>query len=269
MYKHVLNLENISAIILDMDGVLYTGKRPVEGASEAVRWFRGKGKKLIFSTNNSSSTRAEYARKLKSMGIPADESEIVTAGYATAIYLRRRYPDAVIYVVGEDGLRSELRGAGLKIVSEEEAEGATHVVVGLDRKLSYRKIAAGLRALRAGAYFIATNTDSTYPTEVGLTPGAGAMVGALVGCSGKEPSIVVGKPSPHTIKISLKLLGARPRETLMIGDRIDTDVMAGKAAGVRTALVLSGVCTKEDVRKVRNTRMAPDFVLKSIAEVVN
>jgi 4-nitrophenyl phosphatase len=267
--ESLLPLDRISAIILDMDGVLYIGNRPIYGASDAIKRFRENGKKLIFSTNNSTSTRAEYARKLTRMGIPASESEIVTSGYATAVYLRKRCPNARIYVVGEEGLRSELKLAGLKIVFDEEAEKATHVVAGFDRKINYRKISGGLHALLAGAEFIATNADSTYPTEAGLFPGAGAIIGALAGCSGRGPSLVVGKPSAHMIKIALEMLGAKPRETVIIGDRIDTDVRAGKIVGIRTVLVLSGVCTEKDVRKVRNTKMAPDFVFKSIADVMN
>lgn len=252
-----------------MDGVLYTGDRPIEGASRAVKWFRDRGKKLIFSTNNSAGTRTEYVRKLAKMGISVRESEIVTSGYATAMYLRKRCPRAKIYVIGENGLRSELKQVGLKLVSQGEAEEATHVVAGLDRKINYIKIAGGLRALLAGAEFIATNADTTYPTEVGLSPGAGAMVGALAGCAGKEPSLVIGKPSPNILKIALRLLSARPRETAIIGDRIDTDVRAGKMTGLRTILVLSGACTKKEVQKVEDTEMAPDFVFKSIVEVVN
>jgi 4-nitrophenyl phosphatase len=267
--ESLLPLDGISAIILDMDGVLYTGNRPIYGAPDAVKRFRENGKKLIFSTNNSTSTRAGYARKLTRMGIPARESEIVTSGHATAMYLRKQCPHAKIYVVGEKGLKSELKLAGLKIVSDEEAEKATHVVAGFDRKINYRKISGSLHALLAGAEFIATNSDSTYPTEAGLYPGAGAVIGALAGCSGMEPSLVVGKPYPYMIKIALEILGAKPRETVIIGDRIDTDVRAGKIAGIRTVLVLSGVCTEKDVRKVRNTKIAPDFVFKSIADVVN
>lgn len=252
-----------------MDGVLYNGKRPVDGASKAVKQVREKGKKLVFVTNNSARTRAEYVKKLARVGIPARESEIVTAGHATVMYLRKRCPNAKIYVAGEKGLQSELRRAGFKIVSQGETEKATHVVAGLDRKINYNKIAGGLRALLAGAEFIATNADTTYPTETGLSPGAGATVGALTGCSGKKPSLVIGKPSPHILKIALKLLGTRPSKTAIIGDRVDTDMKAGKAVGIRTILVLSGVCTKKEVQKVRGTRMAPDFVLKSIAEVMN
>lgn len=269
MRKLAAVLEKTSAFILDMDGVLYLGEEPIRGAAEAVKWLRGKGKKLIFSTNNSASTRAAYARKLARMGIPARESEVVTSGYATAIYFRRRHPSAKIYVVGESGLRSELKQAGFKLLSPGEAGKATHVVVGLDRTINYEKIAGGLRALLAGARFVATNADATYPTEAGLSPGAGATIGALAGCSGREPSLVIGKPFPYMVEIALETLGTRPGETAIIGDRLDTDIRVGKKMGLTTILVLSGVCGKKEVARVRGTKMAPDFVIESIAEVMN
>lgn len=269
MRKSFSALDGISALLLDMDGVLYNGNKPIKGAARAVERFRDEGKKLVFSTNNSAYTRREYARKLTRMGIPARGREIVTSGYATAVYLQEQSPRAKIYVVGENGLESELRRAGLKLVSRKDAEKATHVVAGLDRKLDYNKIAGGLRALLAGAEFIATNIDTTYPSEAGLLPGAGATVGALVGCAGREPNLVIGKPSPHIIKRALALLNTKPSETAIIGDRIDTDVEVGKRIGLRTILVLSGVCTEKDAKKISGTKMAPDFVFRSIGEVIS
>lgn len=265
MRKAVAALEGVSAIILDMDGVLYRGDRPVEGASKAVNWFRRSGRRVIFTTNNSAHTRAAYAQKLARMRIPASESEVITSGQVTAIYLKERCPRAKIYAVGEDGLSSELKEVGLELLSQEETEKATHVVVGLDRTIDYCKIAAGLRALLAGAEFIATNADASYPTETGLSPGAGAMIGALAGCSGRRPSLVIGKPAPYMVKVALRLLGAKASETAMIGDRLDTDITVGKRMGLRTILVLSGACTEEDLSE---PKIAPDFVFKNIAEMV-
>ncbi len=268
MHKPAAALEGISAIILDMDGVIYRGDKPVKGARRAVKKLRSDGKKLVFSTNNSAHTRAAYVRKLARMGITASEQEIVTSGYATAIYLKKRSPRAKIYVAGENGLQSELSGVDLKLVPTEEAEKATHVVAGLDRTINYSKIAAGLRALLAGAEFIATNADATYPTELGLSPGAGATIGALVGCSGREPSLVIGKPFPYMIEIALGLLDTKPGETAIVGDRLDTDVLAGKKTGLRTILVLSGACTRKEAEHAKKTEMAPDFVFGDLAEVV-
>ncbi len=261
-------LEGISALLLDMDGVLYNGDRPVDGAADAVERFRREGKKLLFITNNSTGTREKYARKLARMGIRVSARSVITSGYATAVYLREHSPGARIYAVGGTGLKSELRRAGLRLVSGEEAETATHVVAGLDQKIKYDKIAGGLRALMAGAEFVATNLDPTYPSERGLLPGAGAIVGALRGCSGREPDVVVGKPSPHIINLAMSFLKTNPGETAIIGDRIDTDIEAGRRAGVRTILVLSGACTVEDLRRTKNAGASPDFVFGSIGEVM-
>jgi phosphoglycolate/pyridoxal phosphate phosphatase family enzyme len=251
-----------------MDGVLYLGETPIEGAAEAVGWLRKRGKKIFFSTNNSAETRGAYTRKLARMGIAAHGSEIVTAGYVTALYLQKHAPRARIYVVGENGLRSELKRAGLKLVPHDGAEKATHVVVGLDRMVNNKKLTGALRALLAGAEFIATNADATYPTEDGLSPGAGAMVGALVGCSGKKPSVVIGKPSPQMIKIALGISRSKPSETAIVGDRLDTDVTAGKRAGLTTILVLSGVSKRRDVAKVKG-KITPDFIINSIGDLVS
>lgn len=268
MRKSVTALEGISAVILDMDGVIYRGDKPVMGAARAVKKLRDSGRGLIFSTNNSAGTRAAYVRKLARMGIPAREHEIVTSGYVTAIYFQKHSPLARIYVVGENGLRSELKRAGLKLVQIKKAEKATHVVAGLDRTINYTEIAGALRALLAGAEFVATNADATYPTERGLSPGAGATIGALAGCAGRKPSLVIGKPSPHMIEIALGLLGAKPNETAIVGDRLDTDILVGKKTWLRTILVLSGACTKREAERVKNTTMAPDFVFKNLAEAV-
>lgn len=260
-------IEKLKGFIIDMDGVLYRGERPIEGAARAVEMLRRKGKKVVFLTNNSAHTRRAYAKKLARIGVTSDESEIVTSGYATALYLRERAPSARIYVVGEPGLKQELKEAGFTPISDERAAEATHVVAGLDRTLSYKRIAAALRALLGGAELVATNTDSTYPTEAGLSPGAGATVGALSGCSGRKP-VVIGKPSPYMLKLALDTLGTKPRETAVIGDRLDTDIAVGKRVGLVTILVLSGVATERDVARVRGTKLAPDFVLSGIGGLV-
>ena len=268
MHKLAAAVDGLSAFILDMDGVLYTGEVPIKGAAEAIAHLRRKGKKLAFVTNKSAYTRREYARTLARMGIAAHESEIVTSGYATSLYLRRRAPGARIYAMGEPGLKRELEQAGFKLLPDARAEEADFVVVGMDRAITYKKITAGLRALLRGAEFIATNPDGTYPTETGISPGAGAMVGALVGSSGKKPKVIIGKPSLHMIKISLEVLGSKPSETAIVGDGLDTDVLVGKRVGLTTILVLTGVSSRQDVKRVQGTKMAPDFVIRSIRDLV-
>jgi len=259
-------LQKILAIILDMDGVIYLGKKPIKGAAKAVAYLRRSGKKMIFLTNNSENTRRSYVEKLARMGIPVTEDEIVTSGQMAADYIKSRNPKARVFTVGGEGLTSEMKLAGLKLVPPEKA---THLVVGMDRNINYEKLTAGMHAIMAGAEFIATNVNNVYPTEKGLTPGAGAIVGALVGSTKKRPEIVVGKPSPLIIRFGLRILGTKPSETAIIGDRIDVDIKVGKRVGLTTILVLSGISKKGDLKKILGTKMAPDFVIDSLSEVMD
>lgn len=268
MHELAAAVDKLSAFIFDMDGVLYRGKMPIPGASEATKYLRRRGKKLAFVTNKSTHTRRAYARLLARMGIPAHESEIVTSAYATSLYLRKHSPGARLYVIGEPGLKLELRRAGFRLVPDERSKEADFVVAGMDRAITYKKITSGLRALLAGAELIATNPDAYYLTETGICPGAGAMIGALVGSSGKRPKVVIGKPSPQMIKISLALLNSKPGETAIVGDKIETDVLAGKRAGLKTILVLTGVSSKRDAERVKGTKLAPDFVIQSVKDLV-
>ena len=261
-------INRLSTFFLDMDGVLYLGDTPIDGAVKAVAYLRKKGKKIVFMTNNSAYTRGMYVRKLARMGIPARESEIITSAYATVLYLRKHSPRARLYVVGEPGLKKELKRGGFEVLSDGRAERADFVVAGLDRTMSYKRLTAGVRALLAGVELIATNTDATYPTESGLCPGAGAVVGALSSSSGKPPKVVIGKPSPNMIKLALAVAGSKPRETAILGDRLTTDIRAGKQAGLTTILVLTGVASRQDVKKVKRTRWAPDVVIPSIKSLV-
>ncbi len=260
-------LDGIKLLLLDMDGVVYRGETAIAGSARAIANFRKMGKKIFFITNNSANSRPDYVRKLKRMGIAAKKSEIITSGFATSIYLKENFPDARVYVVGEGGLVQELREAGLRIVSMPRAESATHVVVGLDRGLSYGKIDAGLRALSSGAEFIATNDDPTYPIERGIAPGAGATIGALSGCSGKKPRMTFGKPARYMVNLAMDLARAKAKETAIIGDRIDTDIAVGRKLGLRTILVLSGIAKRSDVERAKGTRVYPAFVFKNIEEV--
>ncbi len=259
-------LKGITAVILDMDGVVYRGSQPIKGAAKAVRFLRDSGKKVIFLTNNSECSRAAYGGKLARMGIPAAEGDVITSGQVAADYIRRRNPKARVFVVGGEGLVGEIRRAGLKLA---EPEQATHLVVGIDRSLTYEKLKRGFQALLAGAEFVATNPDNVYPTENGLSPGAGSIVAALERSSGRKPDVVIGKPSPHIIQFVLRIIGNKPKQTAIVGDQIDTDIKAGKRTGLLTVLVLSGVAKAEDAKRARARGAAPDFVIGSLAEVIS
>lgn len=253
---------DFDVFFIDLDGVVFIGETPVAGAREAVDRIRRAGRRVFFLTNNSTLSRGGYVRKLAGMGIRAEPDQILTSGYASAVFLREKAPGARILVVGERGLVEELEQAGLKTV--DRAEEATHVVVGLDRRLTYGRLAEAAFAIRSGTEFIATNSDSTYPTERGLAPGAGAIVAALSTSTGRSP-VVIGKPSSLMLELGLRLAGVRRSRAVIIGDRLDTDVAAGRAAGIKTGLVLTGVCRRSNLKAAGGPE--PDFVFNSLAEV--
>jgi 4-nitrophenyl phosphatase len=254
---------DVKAFILDLDGCIYRGDRPVEGAVDVIDALRAKGKKVLFLTNNSTKTPQEYADKLRRMGIEATMEEIMTSSLATAIYMRRLERGGC-YVVGEDALKSALSGEGFKLLDEAEAKRAKYLVCGLDFGLTYEKLAAACFAIQGGAKFIATNADPNLPIEGGFMPGAGAIISAIVESTGVKP-IVVGKPSKKIIDIVLKRLRVRKEETAIIGDCLYTDLAAGKRAGIYTILVLTGATSKNDLK---GSRQQPDLILDSIADLL-
>jgi len=242
------------------------GKKPILEAVEAVKELRTYGKKVLFVTNNSTRSRKDYEKRLRNLGLKVSIEEIMNSGYATALLLKERYGGGKAYVVGEKGLIGELEGQGLLVIHKDECweNGADFVVVGMDRSFDYWKIATAMRAIRQGALFIATNADKTFPSEKGLLPGAGTMVAAISTASGKEPDIVVGKPSRHIFEMAIRKLNLRKEETLVIGDRIDTDIEGAHKAGIKSLLILTGVTSREEVEK---SKIKPDFILNSMKEL--
>ncbi|KXA90128.1 hypothetical protein AKJ37_02040 [candidate division MSBL1 archaeon SCGC-AAA259I09] len=247
-----------------MDGVIYIEDSLIEGSKEVIQSLRSRGKKLAFLTNNSTRTRGDYTQKLADLGLDCAKSEVMTSAYATSLRLSEKAEGKTCYVVGEEGLKRELEKAGFEILPRGEAERASFVVVGMDRGLNYEKIWGGLTALLSGADFIATNPDTTYCTREGLAPGAAASIGALSATAEREPSEIVGKPSPFMLKASLDILNVSPQKAAIVGDRIDTDIKAGKELGLTTILVLTGVDSRQDLEEVKDTELEPDFVLSSI-----
>jgi len=245
---------------LDIDGVLLRGGRALPGAKDALATLRKLGPVLLL-TNNSTKSRAGTAQRLSEAGIPVERNEVLPSSYVAAQFLRRRFGSVRFWYIGEEGILEEMRAAGHTLVSAEEAEW---IVVGMDRSLTYEKLAQALRALLRGARLLATNEDPTFPTPEGLVPGAGAVVGALRGM-GFPPEIVVGKPSPISFQVALEVLGLGPSEVLMIGDRLDTDIAGAQALGMDTALVLSGVTKPEDLTEAR---IRPTFVAQDLLELV-
>lgn len=259
--------ERPTLVIFDLDGVIYRGDAVLPFAVDAFRSLQDAGVQVFFLTNNSTRTRESYAQKLGSMGIPASPDQIMTSAYATALYFREQgLSGTCAYVVGEEGLVDELSRAGVLVLGGENSEGAQSVVVGLDRRFTYGKLLAAQQAILGGARFIATNTDKTFPVEGGrLIPGGGALVAAVQACTDVEPT-VIGKPEVYALRKIGELTGVPASQTMLVGDRLDTDVLAGKRMHFRTALVLTGVCTWEDVQHLPPDHQ-PDHVLPDLSHL--
>ncbi|MHC1574428.1 MAG: HAD-IIA family hydrolase [Candidatus Methanogasteraceae archaeon] len=272
----------MKAYILDLDGVIFRGSEVIAGAPDAVNRLQ-KSARVVFLTNNSTQNRGAVSARLNASGIRCTESDVITAGYAAAAYIRKRYGAQKIYPIGEAGLIHELKAEGHVIDpgreggwvegggegGEGSGEGmgedavADFVVVGLDRDFTYEKLRIGLQNILAGAGLIATNTDPLLPVEHGFLPGAGAIVRALETASGRS-AFVIGKPNPPMMDAVINHLKLPAHECTLVGDRLDTDILAGSRYGMKTVLVLSGVDTEEGVRQ---SRIKPDAVIGRIAEI--
>jgi len=260
--------QKFKGFIFDCDGVIWKGETKIEGVDSVIGYLRRENKRIVFLTNNSTKTREEYAKRLKLFGIDAKINEIVTSGYVTGQYLKKKYGRNLgLYIIGESGLIEEMKNFGFTILSEKDVwhRKVNVVIVGLDRKLTYEKLAAGAYAILNGAKFVATNADPNIPTEKGLLPGAGAIVSFLEVSTGVKPEIVIGKPNIEIMNFALKILDTEPENTLVIGDRIETDVIAAKRVGCKSLIVLTGATTLEEVRK---SKVKPDFILKSLSDMV-
>ncbi|MEW5996163.1 MAG: HAD-IIA family hydrolase [Candidatus Micrarchaeota archaeon] len=250
---------NIETVILDMDGVVFRGQSAIPGAREAVDAMEREGLGVFFLTNNGSRTRKHFLGKLLSAGIRTSEEKVYSTSYGAVKYIEENFPGKSVYVINEMA-RDEFLEAGLAC---EESEKAEVVVAGLDRKLTYEKLALAFRAIVNGAEFIATNEDPSYPVEDGLLPGAGAIVAALAYSTGRKP-IVVGKPEPYMLDLIVREHGLEKGKALMVGDKLETDILMAKEEGMVSALVLTGVTSRAEAMQ---GRIKPDFVLDSIREI--
>lgn len=252
------------AVILDLDGCVYRGREPIEGAAEALDAVRDMGLKTLFLTNNATRTVEEYVAKLNSMGIRCGENEVLTSGYATSIYLAGRYGRVRVLPVGGEALERELSKMGHRVLDWRKAGDPEFVVACLDFGFNYEKLKRACLAIFQGARFVATNTDPTLPVEDRLLPGAGSIVAAISKATGRRP-LVIGKPSRRIMDIALKRLGVDGSEAVVVGDRLSTDVRAGKKVGAFTVLVLTGASSLRDLERWRGRR--PDLVLNSVSEL--
>lgn len=239
-----MQLAEIHGVILDMDGVLWRGDEALPGLVAFFTRLRELGLPFALATNNSSKSPDDYIDKMEQMGVAdVEQSQVVTSGTATLSYLQSRYPAGTrIHILGGDGLRQLTHQAGYLLSSDD----VKAVVVGLDPQLTYSRLKRAALLIRAGAEFIASNEDMTIPTPEGLAPGAGSIVAALKAATEQQP-IAIGKPHPPLFEAALGVLRSAPENTLMIGDRLNTDIAGAQALGLKTALVLTGVATRQDI----------------------
>jgi 4-nitrophenyl phosphatase len=252
-------LDDVRGIVLDMDGVLYRGDTIVPEVPSFLEALEAAGIAYAMATNNSTNTPRQYVDKLARMGLQCPEERIVTSGVATATYLRNRFPrGTTVYVVGMAALQEAIFEDGYFTPAERDA---TLVVSGANFELRYEHLKTACLAIRAGATYVATNADKTFPTEEGLIPGSGSIVAALTAATGVDP-VVVGKPNPELVESCLKIMHTTAQQTVMLGDRLDTDILAGHRAGTRTLLVLTGVSTRQEVA---DTGIIPDVIVETLA----
>jgi 4-nitrophenyl phosphatase len=255
----------IQSLIIDMDGVIWKGDTSIGDLATTFRRLRERRLKFVFATNNSTKTSEQYVVRLKEFGVVVEPWQVVTSSQAVAHAMAQKFPHGTkVFMIGEDGLRIPLEGEGFEILSVENAPQAQVVVMGMDREISFQKAAEATLLVRAGIPFYATNPDKTFPTPRGQVPGAGAWYSIVVTATNVQP-IVAGKPFPFLVDFSLERLGTKKEDTLVVGDRLETDIAAGQAVGCPTALVLSGVSTREQADL---WRPKIDFITSDLASLI-
>lgn len=252
------------ALLIDLDGTLYHGKHRIDGADEWIAALQNKNIPYMFVTNNSSRTPDEVAAHLRKMGIPAGKEDVYTSALAAAQYLQELQPGARVSYIGEQGLETALRNAGMQITDENPA----FVVQGIDRNFSYEKLASAANFIRSGAQYIVTNPDLLLPTDNGIQPGAGTIAAAIQAATQTEP-IIIGKPSNIIMRYALEKLGCRPGEAIVIGDNAFTDLRAGESAGCDTILVLTGITTAANMKEtLAKAGVKPVHICADLYEVM-
>jgi NagD protein len=245
--------------LIDMDGVLVQGNRPIPGAESFIGRLKSSSSKFLILTNNPLYTPGDLAHRLQSIGLDVPENQIFTSAMATALFLRRQNPKGKAYVLGESGLTEAIHREGY-IITDFQPD---YVVLGETFAYNLDMIKKAIRLIVNGARFIATNPDPSGPGEGGITPACGAMAALIEKASGVAP-FFVGKPNPLMMRTALNYLGVHSEETMMIGDRMDTDIVAGIVSGMDTILVLSGVTRREDIPRFP---YRPTYVYESVEAI--
>lgn len=252
----------IKALILDMDGVIWRDRQPIGDLAETFRQIRAKDLRLIMATNNSTQDFDSVYQRLSGWGVEITPDELITSSAAVTYLLKKRFPQGgPVYVIGEPPLVKALEENGFHLGEKD----VLAVVVGIDRQINFEKLKRATLLIRSGALFLGTNPDRTFPTPEGIIPGAGAFLGLLEIASDRKPEIA-GKPNPTLFEMALERLGTLPEETLVVGDRLETDILGGHNVGCRTGFVLSGISTREQLKLFTPS---PDLVAEDLAHLVS
>ncbi|WP_108249041.1 HAD-IIA family hydrolase [Planctomonas deserti] len=255
-----MHRNEIDCWLTDMDGVLVHENNALPGAAALLQQWKDQGKPYLVLTNNSMFTPRDLSARLRASGLDVPEAAIWTSALATASFLQQQMPGGRAFVIGEAGLTTALHEAGF-IMTDSDPD---YVVVGETRSYSFEAITRAIRLINTGARFIATNPDATGPSAEGPLPATGAVVALITKATGREPYIV-GKPNPMMFRSALNRIGAHSESTGMIGDRMDTDIVAGIEAGLYTVLVMSGI---SDEAELLRYPFRPDEILGGVDELV-
>jgi 4-nitrophenyl phosphatase len=241
-------MKSYDGYLIDLDGTLFQGKEMIPGALSFVEQLIRKKIPYLYLTNNSSRTPVQVAAVLRKFGFPAHPAQVYTSALATAEYIQEKWGNPSVYVIGEEGIQQALHEIGCRF-TEESPEV---VVVGIDRQFTYEKMKKACLAIRAGASFIGTNADRALPTEEGLLPGGGSLVLGIAAATGVDP-LFIGKPEPIIMQYAQQTLGVAAADTLVVGDNLETDILAGLRGGMDTLLVYTG-CTTREIAKQATIR---------------
>ncbi len=252
-------LRKMRAFICDMDGVIYHGTKILPGAQEFVSWLKSQQKEYLFLTNSSEKTTAELSTKLATMGLDVHEDHFYTCALSTADFLHQQSPQASVFVIGGRGIIQALENINFKITDTNP----DFVVVGDTRDYNFALIEKATNFVANGARLIGTNPDLSVPTEKGIAPHTGSIIAPIEMATGKK-AYFLGKPNPLMMRNAVKRLSSPVAESAIIGDRMDTDIIAGLESGLLTVLVLSGVCQRKDVPQYP---FRPDYIISGVGEI--
>jgi 4-nitrophenyl phosphatase len=259
-----LRLSSVQALVVDIDGTLLRGSQPLPGLTRFFAFLRSRRMPFVVASNNATKLAAAYQERLAGLSVQVGEDQILTAGVATARYLTGELRQgASLYVIGEPALEAVLRESGFTLLVDA-GQQADAVVVGGDSTLTYEKLKHAALLLQQGAVFVGTNPDLLCPTEEGLVPEAGATLAALEAATGISP-LVIGKPARYLFDMAVATMGSQRARTAVLGDRLETDILGGQQAGLKTVLVTSGV---DNERTISQKDIEPDLVVSGLDMLV-